>query len=230
MNIRDMMYYILIAILLLCGYIYLLQAAVKRTQNSAAVPLISVLLLVIYLMIGIPVIVIISRLGSMETILLSLLLLASCVFLVLAVSGLIRNFRSVRKGMMGLFLVYLLAVAYITVFSRDGTNDATISMIRFDSIEEAIRTRSLEPMNHIFLNIAMLVPLGFLFPMICPEKLGKWSYALVLGMMLTTAIEMTQMLLVLGQADLTDIITNTLGTLIGYWIFAAVRRFHLLQQ
>lgn len=225
MNNQDIMQIILIAILLLCGYLYLFQLVAKRTENAYALPFVAVILLVIYLFIAVPLLLIIRRLGSVDQMLLALLILFSCAFLFAAIYALIRDFRSVNKGMLALFLVYTLAVGYITIFSRDGTNDTTITLFRFDSIEKAIRTRSLDPLNHILLNIAMFVPMGFLLPFVQPQKLAKLSYALLMGMLFTTIIETTQMLLRLGQADLTDIVTNVLGAVIGYLLYRIARRF-----
>ena len=225
MNNRDIMQLILIAILLLCGYLYLFQLVAKRTENAYALPFVAVILLVIYLFIAVPLLLILRRLGSVDQILLALLILFSCAFLFTSVYSLIRDFRSVNKGMLALFLVYTLALGYITIFSRDGTNDTAITMFRLDSIEKAIRTRSLDPLNHILLNIALFVPVGFLLPFVQPQKLARLSYALLIGMLFTTIIETTQMLLRLGQADLTDIVTNILGAVIGYLLYKLARRF-----
>lgn len=214
-----------IAILLLCGYLYLFQAVAKRTENAYALPFVAVILLVIYLFIAVPLLLIIRRLGSVDQMLLALLILFSCAFLFAAIYALIRDFRSVNKGMLALFLVYTLAVGYITSFSRDGTIDTAITLFRFDSIEKAIRTRSLDPLNHILLNIALFEPMGFLLPFVQPQKRAKLSYALLMGMLSTTIIETTQMLLRLGQADRTDIVTNVLGAVIGYLLYRIARRF-----
>lgn len=216
---------ILIAILLLCGYLYLFQLVAKRSENAYALPFVAVILLVIYLLIAVPLMVILRRMGSVDRILLALLILFSCAFLFASIYSLIRDFRNVNKGMLALFLVYTLALGYITIFSRDGTNDASITMFRFDAIEKAIRTRSLDPLNHILLNVALFVPVGFLLPFVQPQKLARLSYALLIGMMFTTIIETTQMLLRLGQADLTDIVTNVLGAVIGYLLYKITRRF-----
>ncbi|MBQ9719960.1 MAG: VanZ family protein [Oscillospiraceae bacterium] len=226
MYTQDLMQLALIAILLLCGYLYLLQIVTRRTENAVALPVIAVILLIIYLFIAIPLVFILQRLGSAGQVLLALLLLFACAFLFAAVYGLYRNFREINKGMLALFLVYTLAIGYVTIFSRDGKNDTSIFLFRFDAFEKAIRTRSLEPIYDILLNVALFVPMGFLMPFVLPEKLDKWSYALMTGLMFTTVIEATQMLLRLGQADLTDIVTNALGAVIGFFFYRLTRRFY----
>ncbi|ENH96193.1 hypothetical protein J416_11837 [Gracilibacillus halophilus YIM-C55.5] len=80
----------------------------------------------------------------------------------------------------------------------------------------------------IFLNIIMMVPFGFLYPII---KKGKKSIfrTVALAFLFSLAIECSQLLTVwwggLNQRtfDVTDLITNTFGGMIGYLIFVAVR-------
>ena len=226
MSTSLVMQYIFIGIIMLCGYVYLLQLVAQRTTNKTALPLISVLLLLFYGVIAAPVVILISQMRSLQYALVTLLMLFSCVVFFVSVRGFIRDFRYVNKGMLLLFLTYVLAVGYITVFSRDGSNDTSLLMLQTDLIRKAIRTRSLEPVNHLLLNIAMFVPLGFLLPFVYPQKLARFSYVLLMGMMFTTMIESTQMVLRLGQADLTDIVTNILGALIGFFFYRVARRFY----
>ena len=73
------------------------------------------------------------------------------------------------------------------------------------------------------MNVAMFVPIGFLFPLILPEKLNKLSLVIPLGLMLTTLIETTQMLLRMGQCDLEDLVANTVGAIIGLLLYRMFR-------
>lgn len=231
MQSSTMMSYILIIILLVCGYIFFLQIIAHRTTNRAALPLISVLFLILYLVIAIPFVIIIFSFGSLDYVLLCLLSFISCVVLFTAIAGFFRHFRKLNKAALALFLTYTVAVAYITIFSRDGTNnDTSIYMIRMDLIQEAIRTHSLEPLNHVFLNLLLFVPMGILLPYIYPEKLARVSYAALMGLMCTTIIESIQMMLGLGQADLTDVITNAAGAVIGFGIYRLIERFRPVSE
>lgn len=226
MRTNVVMTYILIGILMVCGYIFLLQIVAGRTTNRAALPLISVLLLGLYVIIGIPFLLIIFSLGNLEFVLLALLSVVSCIILFATLSAFFRNFRWMNKGMLVLFLTYTFAVLYITIFSRgEGTNDTTVYLVQTDVIREAMRNHSLEPLNHMLLNLALFIPMGFLLPCTYPEKLSSWIYALLMGLMCTTIIEATQLLLRIGQADLTDVITNTLGALIGYAAYRIMSHF-----
>ena len=214
---------VLAVVLLLCGYFYLYQIVARRSVNRNALPIIAIILLVIYLLIALPLIFIISRLGSADMMLIALLLLAACIGVFALLRGLAVHFREIRRGMALMFFLYILALSYITVFSRSDRH-ATEILLSFDSVREAMRTHSVEPLRHLLLNVAMFVPLGVLFPAIWPGHLDRVRYVLPLGMLLTTLIETTQLMLRLGQFDLEDISANTLGALIGLALYKMYHR------
>lgn len=215
----------IIGILLICGYICLFQAVSRRSSRKTSLPLLAGLLLVIYAMVAGPLIYIISSLGSTEMLLFTLLMLMSCGVLFVAVGNLIRHFAAINKGMLALFLIYILAVACITVFSRERSADASVHIFRADLFGKALRTQSLQPLNHILLNVAMFVPLGALLPFVYPAGLNRWVPVMLLAVMTTTLIETLQFFLLLGQADLTDIFANVLGAAIGFGGYRLLCRF-----
>ena len=214
---------LMIVILLLCGYFYLFQAVAKRAASRASIPILALVLLAIYLMISLPLVLIISQMGGMSFAFIALLILAAFIGLFAAIYSMIRNFRQLNKTMLVLFLLYLLMMSYITIFSRRGRVQTDI-LLSFDSIEEAINRRSLEPLQHLWLNIVMFVPIGALFAAIDPPRLARLSIVLPLGMLLTTLIETTQLLLRLGQCDLEDLVANTLGACVGLLLYKIYRR------
>ena len=219
----DLMQLVLVAILLLCGYFFLFQAVDKRAASRSAIPVLAVVLLLVYLLIALPLVLIISQMGGMSFTFLALLILAAFIGLVAFLAFLFKNFRQINKGMLLLFLLYLLMTGYFTIFSRRGRVQTEI-MLKFDSIEEAVRRRSLQPLQHLWLNVAMFVPLGMLFPAICPQHLNKLSCVLPLGMLLTTLIETTQLILRIGQCDLEDLVANTAGACLGLLLYRLYRR------
>lgn len=73
----------------------------------------------------------------------------------------------------------------------------------------------------IILNIVMVIPLGFMFPMITDNKIGKTIAA---AFLLSLCIELVQPLLSTYRvADISDVIDNTLGGFIGYLIYYPFR-------
>ena len=224
MGNNGVMQIVLIAVLLLCGYFYLYQLVAKRAANRAALPLIAMVLFLIYALIAVSLVLILSRVGSVDFIFQALLVLAACVGAFVMLYGLYRNFGRVSKGMALLFFLYLLMVAYITVFSRSERKTTEI-LLRFDAIQEAIRLKSLAPLQHLWLNIVMFVPIGILFSLIDPPRLARFRCVLPLGLLLTAAIETAQLLLRLGQCDVEDMAANTLGACLGLVLFRLYRRF-----
>ncbi len=221
---QDLMYYVLIGILLLCGYFYLYQFVAKRTANKNSLPVIAIVLLVIYLFISVSLLLVINRMGSAEFMLLALLVLIACVGVASGVYSLFRNRNSINKTVMALFLLYLFAMGYITIFSRSERRSTEI-LLTFDSIQEAMRTHSTEPLQHSLMNIVMFIPLGLLFSGIRPGYTDRWRLIIPLGLIFTTIIETTQLLLRLGQCDVEDLVTNTLGACIGLLLYKLYRRF-----
>ena len=69
----------------------------------------------------------------------------------------------------------------------------------------------------------MFVPIGALFAAIHPS-LARVSTVLPLGMLLTTIIETTQLLMRNGQCDLEDLVANTVGALLGLLLYKLIRR------
>ncbi len=223
----DNMQMALIAILLLCGYFYLYQFVAKRTANRNSLVLIAIVLLVVYLVIMVPLVLIFRELGNISFVLLGILLLLSCIVLFMAMYGLVRDYRKIHKGMLMLFVLYTLMMAYITIFSRE-EGHSTLILLSFDSFTAALETRSFEPLQHVLLNAAMFIPIGILFPLIRPEKLAHLMYVAPVGLMMSTMIETIQMLMKKGQCDIEDIVANTLGAIAGYFLFLLARRMKLI--
>lgn len=214
----DKMKYILIAVMLIGGYFFLFQIIAENTENKRSLPLLGTVLLIVYALIAGPTLYIIGQFGSMSLILLALLLLFACIVLFFTVYGLLHYFDRLNKGMLLLFLLYLALVGYVTIFNREEGHSRAI-LLRFDQLQEAIRKSSFEPLRHAFLNALMFIPLGFLFPMIDRERLARMLYVAPMGLMLSTTIEAVQMFLRIGQCDLEDIISNTLGAVFGLILY-----------
>jgi len=76
-------------------------------------------------------------------------------------------------------------------------------------------------------NIGAFVPLGVLAPLLSP-RWRSWPRALLLGLLVSGMVEVTQLGLSLAMgfpwrvADVDDLLLNTLGTLIGFGVWALV--------
>lgn len=115
---------------------------------------------------------------------------------------------------------YLALVAAGTLLRTGG--GGRLSLRVFAEFVEAWNTMSTTLWLNIVLNVAMFVPAGILFPLVFP-KLDRWCKVSAAGAGLSLFIELLQLILNRGAADIDDLITNTLGCVIGYSLLAAFR-------
>ena len=77
--------------------------------------------------------------------------------------------------------------------------------------------------RQLALNVVMTVPLGFLWPLVRGKK-GVWQ-AVLAAFLLSLCIELLQPRLTTNRtSDITDVIANTTGGLVGYLLFLPVGR------
>lgn len=116
---------------------------------------------------------------------------------------------------------YLLLVLMSTVFSRESANvnQANIDIIHAYSYKLKY---NIDTQFELLLNVLLLLPFGVLFPYITKSK--KLIYTLIGGFLISLTIEVLQFVLKKGTFELTDIINNSLGVLVGYLIYVLVRK------
>ncbi|RYY31616.1 MAG: VanZ family protein [Chitinophagaceae bacterium] len=74
-------------------------------------------------------------------------------------------------------------------------------------------------------NIVGFIPFGILVPMLFP-RLSRLFRTLMAAFLLSVAFEVLQLIFVLGSFDVDDLMLNTAGAAIGYYIYLADRRKH----
>ncbi|WP_454055453.1 VanZ family protein [Clostridium sp. Marseille-Q7071] len=134
-----------------------------------------------------------------------------------------------RKHFLGvfIFLVYLAAVYGVTGIGTiwDVQRFVTTSTSGFDRIYLVPFSSSPESMMPYVLNIIMTIPLGFLLPLIWKQFRTIKKVALS-GFLLSLSIELSQLFTQSRTTTTDDLIMNTLGAIIGYFIFKAF--FHII--
>jgi D-alanyl-D-alanine carboxypeptidase/glycopeptide antibiotics resistance protein len=115
--------------------------------------------------------------------------------------------------------IYMTALFSVTVSPTYGFN---INII-WEKVNllpgQAIRSLAVNPLN-FWGNIALFMPLGFLAPMIS-RRLCRMKRIIMLGMGVSLLIELLQLFLSRGT-DIDDLILNTIGTALGFILFALV--------
>ena len=162
------------------------------------------------------------------------------IILVFVLAGLIRISKNERNAKIA-FLGYVLAVLLITLFFRRFDRDISVqfnpfqkylyltkafaSDVRESGFSGVIRFLKYKEttITEILLNILLFMPLGYLVPVI-HERFDRLWRIVLLGILFSLSIEMTQYATHLGCFDASDLMHNTIGSGFGYllyrkWIF-----------
>lgn len=123
----------------------------------------------------------------------------------------------------GVFICYLTVVLGVTLMDRGSFWQNGSIMPLFYSYKDAWINFSLTAWRNIILNICMFIPLGFLLPLGLKFFRSFWKTYLA-GFLLTLFIEGMQFSFHLGMFELDDIMNNAIGAMIGYGLYALVKK------
>lgn len=129
------------------------------------------------------------------------------------------------KVLWTLFIVYIIILLRITVFRSDfGSHplfqEGKIVWVPFVSLYKILKN-SVSYFIYLFVgNLIWFMPLGFLFPILtgCGKKVILYSF------LLSLVIEVSQFIFGTGVTETEDLILNTLGGSIGYWLLLLGRK------
>jgi len=115
-----------------------------------------------------------------------------------------------------LLLCYLGGLASVTFMNRmESGMGIGIQLRPFLAFWEARNAFTLQVWLNPLLNVAMFLPLGVLLPL-SVKRFQQWYWMLAVGAGISLVIEGLQHILSRGQADVDDLICNTLGAMLGY--------------
>ena len=77
-------------------------------------------------------------------------------------------------------------------------------------------------LRQVVLNVVMTMPFGFLFPL-TRRGGGKFGKTVLICFLMSLGIELLQPLISTRTADITDLITNLLGGILGYGLYLLFR-------
>ncbi len=115
-----------------------------------------------------------------------------------------------RKLLIIFFAIYVISVFFIVGIPR--VNNLTIKF----SLNIVPMVNMIEGLTATVLNIILFIPLGFMLPLIW-NKYRSAKTTLLFGLGVSALIEISQ-IFTLRATDVDDLITNTVGTLLGYLI------------
>lgn len=130
-------------------------------------------------------------------------------------------------------VIYCVGNLYFTLLSRKAGTQTHVELIPFSSylrlFEDSEETTEAaigfaawflagtSPAVSIVLNVLLYYPLGYLLRQIFP-RLKVWQ-VVIIGLLCSLATECTQYFFKMGWCETDDVIHNTLGTVIGAWIW-----------
>ena len=121
-----------------------------------------------------------------------------------------------------LFSVYLIALYWIIVlkFNLSAYHDRVERAINLIPFREAVLYRSPVDWNETLLNIFIFIPFGFYAGILWEQ----WSFGrkVALFFLASFGMEVSQYILKVGAFDITDLINNTAGGILGLLIFTGL--------
>ena len=128
--------------------------------------------------------------------------------------ALLRNKSVVKKSF---FVAYTIFIVWYTLLKREPRGAERVFKpelfwaIRWWIVNPTVESKK-EAVQYL-MNILFFIPYGLLFPW-----KDNWKRVLVTALVLSISIELSQFIFNLGWCEVDDVISNTLGAMIGYWI------------
>ena len=128
-------------------------------------------------------------------------------------------YKIYRRGRVRITFASLLLIIYIQVvlqtafFSREPGSRTQMDLRLFGTWGET-------PIAYAYFieNIIMFIPFGVLMPMVFKRR-KKLRYCVFAGFLFSCIIEISQLITQRGFCQLDDVVTNTVGTLVGWGIW-----------
>lgn len=124
-----------------------------------------------------------------------------------------------KKAGWALFIIYSFIIVWYTLLTRSlGVSRANLQLMwSYREMLAGYKYWKRDVIQNIQ-NILFFIPYGFLFPW------KRWIGVLAGGALLSTTIEVIQYIGGLGLAELDDVLCNTLGSMVGFWLFLIVMK------
>ncbi len=210
---------VFLVIFLFLGYLATLEVHVRRKVRKEAFGAAAVVLLMLFAFLGIFLFLVFSMLQNPLQVIFFCIVFFSILAFVYASAYIVRNHAKMNISALVLCLVYVGCVLYITLFSREAGNGQTIHIYAFSSFQSALKEQSLVPLWHLFLNFVLFIPLGALASAAVHPGVKTILFPLAAGMMLSSVIEIIQLMYQLGQCDIEDMLGNGAGAVAGFLLF-----------
>jgi glycopeptide antibiotics resistance protein len=127
------------------------------------------------------------------------------------------NKKVEKKILISIWLMtgYYLTVLVSTVFSRTSLDFYNYDINIFNFVNKLIYG-NIDNRYEVYLNILLLLPVGFLLAVIFNKKIDR---IIVTGFSMSLIIELLQLILKKGTFEISDLLMNTFGVILGVGIY-----------
>lgn len=114
-----------------------------------------------------------------------------------------------------IFAVYLVIMLEVALFSREpGTRDS-LDLVLLGTWGETLQSRA-----YVIENVIMFIPYGMLLPVLV-RKMRNPFWLVLASLGASVIIEGTQYVTKMGFCQIDDLVMNTLGGILGFFVFMA---------
>lgn len=134
-----------------------------------------------------------------------------------------RRLDLVRRIALSLLIPYLFLTIVATVFTRSPSEEAQIMLEPFRTYRQYFTDDF--TWFEIRANVLLFIPIGFLLPMVIKKPV--WLPPII-GIGISVIIELIQLITHRGMCETDDVISNTIGFLIGFAVIWLIKGIVLL--
>lgn len=125
------------------------------------------------------------------------------------------------------FVIYMLILGYFLLLSdgfgrSEGYSDYRYNLVPFQEIIRFIKYRAYIDFSSVIINllgnVVAFMPFGALIRWVVNRRV-RWYQAVVYTFLFSLCVELLQLVAMVGVFDVDDLILNTLGGLLGFFVY-----------
>lgn len=131
----------------------------------------------------------------------------------------------VQRNSMILLSFYVVVLLYFTVIGRYSQSYYRYEFEIFESYKRLFCEFDIVSFRQILVNLVMLIPVGFLLSLIIKGRF-KYFKVIVISFIMTSAIEISQLIFKSGTCEFDDIFNNMISAILGIFLFVCTKSIY----
>ena len=142
--------------------------------------------------------------------------------------------ENIKKIVWVLFIIYCLCLIYVLFLPnlhRGRGNGRMYNLVPFKTILEYFTLLKNKEINtdivirNLLVNLLLFLPMGLAMPILFGKKINSFGKFFIFIVVLTVLVEIVQLIILSGSADIDDVILNSVGGIIGYCFGGIINGF-----